>query len=73
MAATVWVLPSTHGAVAFCHIRYIDDEVDMCESHAILRHVGRKHGLYGKDRKEQARVDEVIATPAVATIWQWSP
>lgn len=39
--------------------RYIDDEVDMCQSEAILRHIGRKHGLYGASRAEQARVDEV--------------
>ncbi|KAL4430770.1 hypothetical protein ABPG75_006026 [Micractinium tetrahymenae] len=40
--------------------RYIDDEVDMVQSMGILRHVARKFNLYGKDRVEMARVEEVI-------------
>ncbi|KAL4420375.1 hypothetical protein ABPG77_002315 [Micractinium sp. CCAP 211/92] len=40
--------------------RYVDDEVDMVQSMGILRHVGRKHGLYGRDHAEMARVEEVI-------------
>ncbi|KAL4420374.1 hypothetical protein ABPG77_002314 [Micractinium sp. CCAP 211/92] len=40
--------------------RYIDDEVDMVQSMGILRHVARKHGLYGRDHAEMARVEEVI-------------
>ena len=46
--------------------RYIDDEVDMCQSIAILRHVGRKWGLYGASRAETARVDEVRWLTALA-------
>lgn len=39
--------------------RYIDAEVDLCQTNAILRHLARKHGLYGANAAEQARVDEV--------------
>eukprot|EP00887_Chlorella_sp_A99_P000626 scaffold5.g626.t1 len=46
------------GATVWARAGYIDDEVDMCQSQAILRHVGRKHGLYGSSRAEAATVDE---------------
>lgn len=36
----------------------MDDEVDLVQSGAILRHIARKHGLYGISRAEEARVDE---------------
>jgi hypothetical protein len=67
--ATRWPPPATHlpgppappgtCAPALLAGRFIDDEVDMCQSEAILRHIGRKHGLYGASLAEQARVDEV--------------
>lgn len=40
--------------------RYIDEDVDIVQSQAILRHVGRKHGLYGSNLRENAEVDQVI-------------
>ncbi|PSC70408.1 flagellar associated [Micractinium conductrix] len=40
--------------------RFIDDEVDMVQSMGIVRHLARKHGLYGKTAAESARVEEVI-------------
>ncbi len=39
--------------------RYVDDEVDLVQSLAILRHVGRKHGLSGSTHAQQAAVEEV--------------
>ncbi|GAB4813095.1 hypothetical protein N2152v2_000141 [Parachlorella kessleri] len=40
--------------------RYVDDEVDLCQMHAILRHIGRKYGLVGKTEAQHAAVEEVI-------------
>lgn len=40
--------------------RYADAEVDLCQSNAIVRHLGRKHGLTGASLAEQAAVDELI-------------
>ncbi|KAL4420373.1 hypothetical protein ABPG77_002313 [Micractinium sp. CCAP 211/92] len=40
--------------------RYVDDEVDMVQSSGIMRHVARKHGLYGRNNAEMARVEEVL-------------
>ncbi|CAG0894174.1 unnamed protein product [Darwinula stevensoni] len=36
---------------------YIDEEVKLSQSLAILRHLGRKHGLYGETEEEQCRQD----------------
>ncbi|KAI8471030.1 MAG: hypothetical protein J3K34DRAFT_418797 [Monoraphidium minutum] len=43
--------------------RYIDapnGKIDIVQSMAILRHVARKHGLYGGDEEDAARVDMVV-------------
>jgi glutathione S-transferase len=40
--------------------RFQDDTVDMVQSNAIVRHLGRKHDMYGTDLKEQALVDQVM-------------
>jgi hypothetical protein len=37
--------------------RYVDDEVDMVQSNAILRHIGRKYGLMGSTEKEHSVID----------------
>ena len=45
-----------------CHpfvCRYVDDEVDLCQMMAIVRHVGRKYGLVGKTEAQQSAVEEV--------------
>ncbi len=42
--------------------RFQDDTVDMVQSNAIVRHLARKHDLYGSDLKENAVVDMVIET-----------
>ena len=41
---------------------YIDDEVKLSQSGAILRHIGRKNGLYGKNASENATIDMLIET-----------
>ena len=41
---------------------FVDDEVDMVQSNAILRHLGRKYDLYGSNLKENAQVDMIIET-----------
>ncbi|GAB4813097.1 hypothetical protein N2152v2_000143 [Parachlorella kessleri] len=40
--------------------RYIDEEVDLCQTNAIVRHVGRKHGLWGKTEAQHSAVEEVM-------------
>jgi glutathione S-transferase len=42
--------------------RFQDDDVDMVQSNAIIRHLARKHDLYGADLKEQALVDQILET-----------
>ena len=42
--------------------RFQDDTVDMVQSNAIVRHLGRKHDMYGSDLKEQALVDQILDT-----------
>jgi glutathione S-transferase P len=42
--------------------RFQDDTVDMVQSNAIVRHLGRKHDMYGADLKEQAMVDQILET-----------
>lgn len=49
--------PSSHLQVP----RYCDGEVDICQSEAILRYLGRKHNMYGKGIAEAAAIDEVRA------------
>ncbi|GAB4823389.1 hypothetical protein N2152v2_010435 [Parachlorella kessleri] len=40
--------------------RYIDDSVDMVQSNAICRHLGRKHGMYGANLAEAAKIDQIL-------------
>ncbi|KAI7836085.1 hypothetical protein COHA_010054 [Chlorella ohadii] len=40
--------------------RYFDGEVDLVQTHAILRHLARRHGLAGESIKEQALVDSLL-------------
>lgn len=41
--------------------RYTDDSVDLCQSNAILRHIGRKYNLYGGESlSDQAHVDAIL-------------
>ncbi|GAB4813098.1 hypothetical protein N2152v2_000144 [Parachlorella kessleri] len=40
--------------------RYVDDEVDLCQMAAIVRHIGRKYGLMGKTEAQHAAVEEVM-------------
>jgi glutathione S-transferase len=44
--------------------RYSDADVDMVQSMAIVRHLGRKHGLYGSTLKDNACVDVVLEAVA---------
>lgn len=37
--------------------RFVDEDGDISQSNTILRHIGRKHGLYGKGLKEAAEID----------------
>uniref|UniRef100_UPI00398E53D7 glutathione S-transferase P-like n=1 Tax=Pristiophorus japonicus TaxID=55135 RepID=UPI00398E53D7 len=39
--------------------KFQDGDFVLVQSNAILRHLGRKHGLYGKDDKEAALIDMV--------------
>jgi len=36
-----------------------DKDLEVCQSNAILRHVARAHGLYGKDDAEKAWIDMI--------------
>lgn len=38
---------------------YIDGDVKITQSNAILRHIARKHNLSGKTEQEKIRVDVV--------------
>lgn len=40
--------------------RYVDDEVDMVQSNAILRHIGRKYGMMGSNEKEHCLIDMAL-------------
>jgi len=54
--ATEWpaVKPSTvFGQLPVLH----DGNFEVVQSNAILRYVARKHGLYGKNEQEQAKID----------------
>ncbi|KAL4443462.1 hypothetical protein ABPG75_011199 [Micractinium tetrahymenae] len=37
--------------------RYVDEDGDISQSNTIMRHLGRKHGLYGSGLAEAARID----------------
>lgn len=40
---------------------YIDGDTKITQSHVILRHLGRKHGLDGKTEADKMRVDLALA------------
>ena len=40
--------------------RYQDANIDLCQSGAILRHIGRTYGLYPADPIQAAKVDELM-------------
>ena len=41
---------------------FVDGDVKLSQSNAILRHIGRKHGLYGLDDKHAAEIDMLLDT-----------
>ena len=41
---------------------YTDDNVKLTQSNAIVRHIGRKYNLYGKDKSEASKIDMLIDT-----------
>jgi len=41
---------------------FFDGDFEIAQSNAILRHVARKHGLYGKDEKEATTIDMINDT-----------
>ena len=43
---------------------YIDGDVKLTQSNAIVRHIGRKHNLYGKNADEASEIDMLIDTAA---------
>ena len=43
---------------------YIDDNVKLTQSNAILRHIGRKNNLLGKNADEASEIDMLIDTAA---------
>ncbi|KAK9818804.1 hypothetical protein WJX74_002063 [Apatococcus lobatus] len=40
--------------------RYKDESVDLVQTNAILRHIGRKHDLYGSSLEQQAHIDVLV-------------
>lgn len=40
--------------------RFKDEDVDIVQSTSIMRHIGRKHGMYGTGLVEAAAVDMII-------------
>lgn len=55
--------------------RYVEEvDIDLVQSMAILRHLGRKHKLYGSDLSEAAQIDMVLEAAAdlrakLKTVW----
>ena len=41
---------------------FTDGDVKLTQSDAILRHLGRKHGLYGGSEKQAGHIDMLIDT-----------
>lgn len=39
---------------------YVDGDLKLTQSMAILRHLGREHGLYGQDNKEASKIDMIM-------------
>lgn len=40
--------------------RMVDGDVDICQSNAMIRHLARKHGLYGAGEAAAAQVDQLL-------------
>jgi len=40
--------------------RFKDEDVDMVQSNSIMRHIGRKHGMYGTGLAEAAQIDMIL-------------
>ncbi|CAD7696724.1 unnamed protein product [Ostreobium quekettii] len=40
--------------------RYVDGDFDAVQSNAILRHIGRKHNLYGSTEQEATHIDMIL-------------
>jgi glutathione S-transferase len=38
----------------------VDEDGDVCQSNAILRHIGRKHGLMGASLAEASAIDMLV-------------
>ena len=56
-----WMVVKPTIGVPFVNLPYLlDGEVEISQSAAILRHIGRKHGLLGTDPATCAKVDQVI-------------
>ena len=41
---------------------YIDGNVKLTQSNAILRHLGRQHGLYGSNDNQSSEIDMLLDT-----------
>ena len=41
---------------------YVDGDVKLTQSNAILRHLGRQHGLYGLDDNHASEIDMLLDT-----------
>ena len=41
---------------------YIDGNVKLTQSNAILRHLGRQHGLYGSNDAQSSEIDMLLDT-----------
>ena len=41
---------------------YVDGNVKLTQSNAILRHLGRQHGLYGFNENDAAKIDMLLDT-----------
>ncbi|MRT95143.1 hypothetical protein, partial [Xylella fastidiosa] len=56
----VWLQGSLKSTCLYGQLpKFEDGDLTLYQSNAILRHLGRSLGLYGKDQKEAALVDMV--------------
>lgn len=59
---TMWLNDKFNLGLDFPNLPYyIDGDVKLTQSQAILRHLARKHGLDGKTEAEKARVDMAVS------------
>lgn len=49
-----------HAPLPASRYRYVDEDGDVCQSNAILRHIGRKHGLMGASLAEASAIDMLV-------------